>query len=257
MIALVTGAAGGLGSEFSKQLAEKGYDLVITDIDKKGLLALKKEIQTKNNIRIHSIVSDVSKPDGADKILNFIRKNKLEISTLINNVGIGYRSSFLNTSADYWSYMIRINMECMMTLTFYIINEMKIRNEGQVLNVASMAGFQPVPWMNIYAASKIFVLHFSESLTYELRNTKIKISTLCPGPVMTPGIEYARIDITKIAKPSWRSKEYVIKKALEGLEKNKYIIVPGFFNALQVHIQRFMPRIFPLMVTGKMYKIDN
>lgn len=237
---LITGASSGIGYEFSKLFAEKGYNLVITARREERLSELK-NIYPENDIEI--ISCDLSKEGSSEYLYNEIKKRNIKINILINNAGFGLFGEFQESDIVKEQEMINLNIKTLMELTKFFSKDMLVENFGKILNVASIAAFQPGPYMSVYYASKAFVLSFSEAVRNELRKTGVNISVLCPGPVKTEFEKSADLEKSKlfsILKPVDAKK--VAQKGYEGLYRNKAIIIPGFFNKTAVFMSRFIPR---------------
>ena len=242
MRALITGASSGIGREFAKILSKKGYDLVLVARDKEKLEEVKKELST--NVEI--VCLDLSISENCKMLYN----NYPDMDLLINNAGFGDCGNFSSTSLDKELSMISTNITAYHILTkLYLIN-MKKRNSGHILNVASIAGFMPGPLMSTYYATKAYIVRLSEGIREELKKEKsnVKISILCPGPVNT--------NFNKVANVKFHLREansfQVANYAIEHL--NKFYIVPG----LDIKLAKFLAKIIPSSVVAKVtYRIQK
>ncbi|MBP9479161.1 MAG: SDR family oxidoreductase [Sebaldella sp.] len=237
---LITGASSGLGYEFAKLFAEKGYDLVISARREERLNSFKKSYP---NISIEIIPCDLSLDGGAEYLYNKVMEKNITVNILINNAGFGLFGEFKETDLKKEEEMINLNIKALTGLTKLFLKDMLEKDHGKILNVASIAAFQPGPYMSIYYASKAFVLSFTEALRNELRNTKVKVSVLCPGPVKTEFEKSANLENSKlfsIIKPI--TPEKVVTIAYKGMEKNKAIIIPGLSNKFIIFMSRFASR---------------
>ncbi len=243
MKALITGASSGIGMELAKALAKKEYDLVIVarSIDK--LEVLKEEILKESKVNIDVIQMDLSIEDNCK---NLYERYKNQIDLLINNAGFGTYGKFDETDLDTELRLINTNISAVHILSKLFLQDMKARNDGQILNVASIAGFLPGPLMAAYYASKSYVVRLSQAIREELREdkSKVKISVLCPGPVNTNFNKVAKVKFTN--KPL--STEYVVKYTVKKLEKNKFYIIPG----APIRALRHVCKIVPDMTMAKM-----
>ena len=225
---LITGASSGIGREFSKLFAEKGYRLVITARREKNLAELKK-MYPENNVEV--IPCDLGSEAGAEYLYNEVKKRSIKVDILINNAGFGLFGEFYETDIEKEKKMIDLNVKALVELSKYFLQEMLERNSGRILNVASIAAFQPGPYMSVYYASKAFVLSFSEALRNEVRNTGVCISVLCPGPVETEFEKSSELTKSKLfSKLKPITAEKVAYAGYRGLMKNRAVIIPGFFN---------------------------
>ena len=236
---LITGASSGIGREFSKLFTEKGYNLVIT-ARREDRLALIKNMYPDNNIE--TIVCDLSSETGAGDLYSEIKKRNIKIDILVNNAGLGLFGEFFETDIEKEKKIIDLNVKALVELSKYFLQEMLERNSGKILNVASIAAFQPGPYMSVYYASKSFVLSFSEAVRNEVRKTGVNISVLCPGPVETEFEKSSELTKSKLfstLKPV-TAKE-VAEAGYKGLMKNRAVIIPGFLNRIAVTAGTLIP----------------
>ena len=235
MKALITGASSGIGKEFAKILASKGYDLVLVARDEEKLKELQKELNT--NIKIVSM--DLSDENNCKRL----HSENPNIDLLINNTGFGDCGNFTHTSLDKEINMINTNIVAYHILTKLYLIDMKKVNKGHILNVASIAGFMPGPLMSTYYATKSYVVRLSEGVREELNKEKsnVKISILCPGPVKT--------NFTKVANVKFNLREAksynVAKYAIDNL--NKFYIVPG----IDIKFAKLAAKLFPSNLVSK------
>lgn len=218
MKALITGASSGIGRDMARELSKRGYDLILVARDLDKLNEVKKELKT--NIEVVSM--DLSNVDNCKKL----HEDHKDIDILINNAGFGNCGYFTKTNLDKEIAMINTNIVAYHTLTKLYLQDMKEKNSGTILNVASIAGFMPGPLMATYYATKNYVVRLSEAIREELRREKLKvqISVLCPGPVDTNFNKVADVEFSL----KGLSSEYVAKYAIEKMLKGKFYIVPGW-----------------------------
>ena len=252
---LITGASSGIGREFAEIYAEKGYNLVITARRKEKL----KEIKEKYpDVKVDMIVCDLSLSESPDYLYETIKASGTLIDILINNAGFGLFGEFKDTDPAKEEEMIDLNIQALVKMTKLFMKDMVERNSGKILNVASMAAFQPGPLMSVYYATKAFVLSFSQAVRNELRNTNVTISTLCPGPTVTEFEKSAELGNSKLfstMKPV--SARDVALIGYRGLEENKSVIIPGFINKLTIFFVRFIPRNMLANITRKIQEKKN
>jgi short-subunit dehydrogenase len=230
---LITGASNGLGHDFALKLAEEGHDLVLVARSKDKLEKLKSQIKTDVNIE----VMDLSQKENVYKLYN---KYKNEIDMLINNAGFGECGMFTKTSLDDELNMIDLNIISLHILTKLFLNDFVKKDKGQILNVASLASFEPGPLMATYYSTKSYVYNLTMAIYEELRREKsnVKISVLCPGPTDTGFNTRAHV---RFGVKSLTS-DYVTSYTLNKLKKNKLLIIPNIRMKLSVFFVRFMPR---------------
>lgn len=230
--ALVTGASSGIGRDISRELAKRGYDLVLVGRNQERLEKLKEEF--KGNCKI--ISCDLSIPENCEKIFN---ENK-DIDILINNAGFGVFGKFDETDLETEINVINTNIVAVHILAKLYLGEMKKKNSGRILNVASIAGFLPGPLMATYYSSKAYVVRLTDSIRAELKEekSKVKISILCPGPVETnfnntAGVKFKLHSLTS---------EYVSRYTIDKMFKNKYRIIPGFSIKVAIYASKIIPQ---------------
>ena len=242
MKALITGASSGIGRDMARILAEKGFDLVLVGRNTERLNLLKEELNT--NVKL--IEMDLSNPENCRTLYN----ENPNIDLLINNAGFGDCGEFTSTSLDKELNMINTNITAYHILTKLYLIDMKEKNHGHILNVASIAGFMPGPLMSTYYATKSYVVRLSEGIREELKRdkSKVKISILCPGPVDTNFNNTANVRFSLKGTTS----KYVAEYALSHL--NKFYIVPKF----SIKCLRLFSHIVPSPLIAKaVYNTQN
>ena len=237
MKALITGASSGIGRDIAKELSKRGYNLVLVARDLDKLNELKSELKTNSEV----VSMDVSKPENCKKLHD--KYNDIDI--VVNNAGFGDCGYFDKTNLEKELQMINTNIVGYHVLTKLYLQDMKKKNSGKILNVASIAGFMPGPLMATYYSTKAYVVRLSEAIREELRREKsnVQISILCPGPVNT--------NFNKVADVQFAlkglSSEYVAQYTVEKLFKGKFYIVPGW----NIRLARFGAKISPSNLVAK------
>lgn len=229
--ALVTGASSGIGAEFARVLASRGMHLILTARRENLLKELAEELHTRHGTRTEIIVHDLSQVGGSKWLFDEVQKKGIAVELLINNAGFGHVNIVEETDPDYMLQLIQLNIAAVTDLTFRFLPKMIENGHGGVINVSSVAAFQPVAYMPVYSASKTFVLHFSEAMWAECRDKGVTIMGLCPGTTDTEFFEVAGVK-GWLKKHRAHSVAYVVKKALKAFEKKRQYVVPGFTNFL-------------------------
>ncbi|GAA3639110.1 SDR family NAD(P)-dependent oxidoreductase [Flavivirga jejuensis] len=240
--ALITGAASGLGYELAFLLIKDGYNLVLVDIDASRLKEVKKLFNEKFKSEVNLLVKDLSQPDIAQDIYNEVKRLP-KIDVLVNNAGFGLFGTFANTDWKRESDMLHLHILTTTHLTKLILPAMISRKSGKILNISSLAAFQPGPLMSLYYASKSYILSFSEAIANELKGTGVTVTALCPGPTKTLFQETVSNDCSE-NKISFNM-ACPVDVALYGynaMKKGKTIAIPGAFNKILSSIPRFIPR---------------
>ncbi|MBS9768452.1 MAG: SDR family oxidoreductase [Flavobacteriaceae bacterium] len=236
---LITGASNGIGEEFAKIFAENGYNLVLVARNEEKLHRIAQNLASQYAIKTTILIQDLSKPNVASEIYNKIKEKEIVIDTLINNAGFGDFADFVDEDLKIVTEMINLNVATLTELTSLFVKDMKERNNGKILNIASIAGFQPLPKFAVYAGTKAYVLHFTEALHYELKDTNVTVSVLCPGATATAFAERANANKLNFFKNSMSAKK-VAKIGYEGLMNNKMTIIPSLKNKL-LSLSRTIP----------------
>lgn len=258
--AIITGASGGIGKELAITMAKDGWNLILVARRKDFLASLKKDLESKYGVIVSAIAMDLAKPGAGKKLFSETQKNSKSepaIDALINNAGFGLGGSFLSLDSQKQCEMINLNIRVLTELTHLYLPQIKKSPHGLLINVASIVGFQPGPYMNVYYATKAYVLHFTEALAVELKqkHKNVKISALCPGPTATDffsnaGMEKSKLSGARMAILMSAKKVAQIgyKKALKG----KVVVIPGFFNSLLVSLVKLSPRFFTRHLAGQL-----
>ncbi len=251
---LITGASSGIGYEFAKIYAKKGYNLVITARRKNNLDRIKQELESfDTSICVDIIVLDLSKQNSAKELYEVVKQRGILIDTLINNAGFGVYGNFIETDIEKEIDMIELNIKSLVVLTKLFLKDMVSRNNGTIINVASTAAFQPGPLMSVYYASKSFVLSFTEAIRNEVRDTNVNISVLCPGPTDTEFEKSASLEESslftklKVMKP-----EKVAIIGYKGINRNKSVIIPGILNNILITFNKIIPRALVINIVRKL-----
>lgn len=241
--ALVTGATGGIGKELCENLARQKEHETIALVGRNNteLKALANSLQKKYGVKTCVLIADFSKPDGVEKLVSKVRGANLVVETLVNNAGFGYDANFVDSDAKRQQALVQTNVMALMDLCLAFVPDMAKRKHGNVLNVASVAGFLPGPRMATYYASKAFVQSFSNALHMELRFHGVHVTALCPGPVRTPFWDRADAEKTAIAHMTM-SPSVVASSALLALKLNRMLCSPGLFAKTIVFSSRLLPR---------------
>lgn len=252
---LITGASSGLGKEFAKLYAKDNNNLVLVARNIEKLNQVKEEIVNLYGVECDVICADLSKKEDWEKVFSYTEEQGYFINNLINNAGFGDRTDFLEMDIDFQIQMTEVNCNSVLYFMRKYLPKMVDNNEGHIINVASIASFMAGPYMATYHATKGYLLLLGEAISYELRKTKVKLLTLCPGPFNSEFVGKAGNDYTfKKIKPIEASEvaKYGYKKSLQG----KRVAIVGFKNKLTVFATRFAPRSFIIETTAKTMKKD-
>ncbi len=231
---LITGATSGIGYEFSKIFYEKGYDLILLGRNEEVLKNMKLSMDEKGVI---TYSCDLSKLENMKKFCEFMDKNNIQIDILINNAGVGFNGYFNDIDWEKHENIINTNIVALTFLTKAVTDRMKKRRKGRVLNVASTGSYEPGPLINVYYASKAYVLSFSQGLRQELKDFGVTVTALCPGATKTNFSKRAGKGDLDVAMSAKR----VAEEGYRALMKNKGVCIPGNMNKLLVLGCKIMP----------------
>jgi len=244
-VALITGASAGLGAEFARQLAKRGLKLVLAARRKDRLEALAAELGNARAVEV-----DLSESGSADRLLADVEAAGEQVDLLVNNAGFGLKGRFAELDAARLRQMVDLNVGALTDLCRAVAPGMIGRQAGSILNVASTAAFQPGPGMAVYFATKAYVLSFTEALHEELKPHGVKVMALCPGPTRTEFGAVAGFGDNGAFDRYSADAASVVRAGLDGLDKNRAVIVPGFLNKLGASSTRFVPRPLVRKIAG-------
>ncbi|WP_276495898.1 SDR family NAD(P)-dependent oxidoreductase [Pontibacter litorisediminis] len=239
---LITGASNGFGMEFAKLFAQDGYNLVLVARSTERMRKLGYYLQDQHQLEhVCIITADLTRPEAPQEVYNEVQSAGLKVDILINNAGAGVHGMFYETDLEREKAIIQLNITTPVELTKLFLQDMKRRNEGKILNLASIVSFMPSPLMAIYGASKAFMLSFSEALTNELKDTNITVTALCPGASNTMFFRRAGAAHTRAANSGLSEPEEVARDGYEALMKGESRIISGLKNKLQATSANLMP----------------
>lgn len=241
--ALITGATSGIGLELANLFAKDGINLALVSRNKTDLEKIKLTFEKLYNISVFIYPTDLAKTDAAQQVYETMTNNGIEIEYLVNNAGFGDYAEFSESDAGKNYDMMMLNMVTLTELTHLFLANMKENKAGKILNVASIAAFQPGPIMAVYYATKAFVLSFSEAISEELKGSGVTVTVLCPGPTTTKFQKEANLGKSKLFKSSLvMDAQIVAQIGYDGMNQEKVIVIPGFSNWLFSILVRFIPR---------------
>ncbi len=247
--ALVTGASSGIGKAFARALAARGMSVILVARGEESMKALAAEITQKHQVQAHVIVADLSRENATAVVSAAVAERGLAVDLLVNNAGFMTHGPFesIDTAAEQAEVMV--NVTSLVGLTHAFLPRMLSQREGGVINVASIAGFQPIPYLATYAATKAFVISFSVALYEECRGRNVCVLGLCPGNTATELFDRASAPEAALGKP--RTVEQVVATALNGLDKKRSLVTDGLKNSLLTHGPRLIPRWFAARCAGQ------
>jgi short-subunit dehydrogenase len=252
--ALVTGASSGIGAAFARALRSRGERLILVARRRDRLEALAHELGGEAHVLV--VPLDLKQPDSAERLKQVVESQGLAVDLLVNNAGLGHTGPFVDERPEVIRAMLDVNVRAVVELCHAFLPAMRQRGRGAVINVASNAAFQPVPFLTVYAATKAFVLSLSEGLSEELRGSGVRVQVLCPGTTATEFFEVAGAGEHLLARRlPLMSAEDVVRVSLAGLDRGRVRVVAGWPNRiLAFATERLSPHAVARRVAGELYR---
>lgn len=240
--ALITGASSGIGYELAKEFAQAGNNLVLVARTVKTMEELANKLKTEFKIQVEIIGADLSIESETKKVFDLVQDKKIKIDYLINNAGFGDFAFFHEADWSKLNKMIQLNITSLTYLTKLFLPDMIAQKSGRIMNVASTAAFIPCPLMDVYAATKHYVLAFSEALANEVKDKGITVTALCPGATSSGFQDAAAMRESGFMKQNFVSSASVAKFGFKAMMNGKTVAIPGFMNKLTAFATRLLPR---------------
>ena len=250
---LITGATSGLGKELSYIYASNKNNLFLVSRNEKELSSLQEEIINKYSVEVKILAIDLSVVEDYSKITDFIKANNMFINNLVNNAGFGDRCDFIDMDIEKQIQMTNVNCNAPLYLIHELLKDMLKNNEGHIINISSIAGFLPGPFMVTYHATKGYLLLLGEGIERELQGTNVHLLTVCPGPFESNFVKKAHNDYT-FSKIKPVSAKKIAEITYKNSIKNKRLVIVGLKNKLTIFITRFFSRHFVTCSSAKTIK---
>lgn len=253
--ALVTGASSGIGTVLARQLAADGTDLVVVARSEDALRELADELTSAHDVAVDVLVADLTDPEGLAAVEERLRDVAVPVDLLVNNAGFGTTGPFADQDPETEDQEIQLNVAAVVRLTHAALPGMRARGRGGILNVSSIASFQPIPNMAVYSATKAFVTSFTEAIHEELSGSGVHVTALCPGFTRTNFVDNAGAndDATKLPDFIWMEPEPVAAAGLRAVAANRATVVPG----LQYKLSTGASRVLPSAVTRRVISVAS
>lgn len=248
---VITGASSGIGEALAHLFAREQQALVLVARRKDKLEGLAKALNSKYSVKVHVIALDLQQMGAAAQLMNEISNLKLTVDTLVNNAGFGVSAPFAKSDASQTSGMMQLNMVALTELTHMVLPMMLERGHGRIMNIASVVAFQPCPYFAVYAATKAYVLSFTEALAEEMRGRGILVTAVCPGSTATEFHDVAHTKgslLTQIQDTA----ETVAEEGYKALNNGKSVVVTGLMNKPLPLVNRLVPRKAMTWATSKL-----
>jgi hypothetical protein len=253
-IALITGATAGIGYELAKCFAKDGHDLILVARTESRLDAVAHELSDAFDIDVTIIPADLSDPEMPEAVYDTAAEDGTYVDYLVNNAGFGINGGFATTDLRTELDIIQVNAASVVSLTKLFLQDMLAGEGGGIMNVSSIGAFQPVPYLNVYCASKAFVQSFTEALAYEMRRTNVHVMALCPGITSTEFIERAEVGDNPLMRAGlvpMQTAEAVAREGYKAFMAKKKVVVTGLMNKIAVQYSRLTPSRIKTAVTGR------
>jgi short-subunit dehydrogenase len=254
--ALITGASSGIGAAVATEFASRGYSLILVARREERLRTLANALSSEHDVDAEIVVADLSREEERDRLQSELGGRGRAVEVLVNNAGFGHQADFARSPRERMVEMVRVNVEAVVDLTSRFITPMVERGRGSIINIASTSAFQPLPGSAVYAASKSFVLSFSEAIRTELRGSGVTVTAVCPGPVRTEFTANAEVPGVEDRTPRivWMSAEDIARHAVDGAAHDKRVVVPGTLNRAGALVGQHSPRAIALPLIGRIWR---
>lgn len=250
-LAVVTGASSGIGEKLAMGYARRGFDLVVVARRAERLAALKQTLESTCSVTVTVVAADLADRTGIDAVMAGIGDRDVDV--LVNNAGAGWIGLFVDAPYERQLEIVDLNCTALIALTHKVLPRMRARSAGQLVQVASVAGFMPGPRSSVYYASKAFVVSHSEALRHELRGTGVTITLVCPGPVETEFQQSSGVDSPMGGAVKMTDVD-VAEAAIEAAAAGTFLCVPGPANRLLVAVSTLLPRRVAAMLVDRLQK---
>ena len=254
--ALVTGASSGIGAAVARELAGRGHGVTLVARREERLRDLAEELSSAHGIRAEAIGSDLGDPAAREALATEIETRGLDVEILVNNAGFGGYGTFVKIGRERQLDMVHLNVEAIVDLMGRYVPGMQERGRGVVINIASIAAFQPMPDNAVYAATKAFVLSLGEGTHAELKDAGVTVTSVCPGPVRTEFMDVADMSGAEESSPGfvWSTPEQVAEQAVQGAERGKRVVVPGMLSRATAIAGQHTPRFLMLPLAREVWR---
>lgn len=240
--ALITGASSGIGEAFAKVLASRKKPLILIGRDEKKLKALSEELRTREGIDVRFMTIDLARSKELPLLPGKLQNMGIAVDVLINNAGFGKFGAEEEIRFEDALNMVNLNCRALLALTKLFLPDMLRRRKGAIINVASVAGFYPWPTMATYAATKAFVISYSQALAEEMKGKGVKVLCTCPGPVATSFQKYAGLKVDVNEYKNYADPQTIVEKTLDALKANKHLVIVGRSTGWTKWALRLLPR---------------
>jgi short-subunit dehydrogenase len=250
--AVVTGASSGIGAAFARALRARSRRVVLVARRQDRLFQMAAELGGADSVA--TVALDLAAPGAPERLVAEIAQRGLRVDLLVNNAGVGHNGRFHEEPLAVVRGMIDLNVRALVELTHLVLPGMIAERRGGIINVVSMSAFQPIPYLAVYAATKAFVLSFTEGVAAEIDGTGVVLQALCPGNIPTEFQQVAGTSQAAYTKTPSTSAEEVVEASLRALDARRLIVIPGFQDRMTVALQGFVPRSMVRKIAGKLFR---
>jgi len=253
---LITGASMGIGRAFAFECASRGMNLLLVALPEAALEETKRQIAEQYLVEVITYGVDLTSPAAVQELFNYCLKQEITINLLINNAGMGVGGRFENVPEKIYLSMLALNNQALMLMTYHFLPMLKQQPSAYILNMSSMEATLPLPYKSVYTGTKNFIYAFSLALREELAHSNVKVSVLCPGPVLTNPDGLKRMNAHgKRAKMVMLMPADVARIAIEDLLKGRGVIVPGKINWTIVKIMKLFPTKVKMKILERVFRV--
>src|SRR5579875_2013722 len=252
--ALVTGSSAGIGEEFAYALAREHYELVLIARRDERLKQVAEKARILGSGKVTTIAADLARRETPAAIYRQLAEQNIAIDYLVNNAGFGTRGRFAELALERELEEIDLNVGALVAMTRLFVPAMVERRHGTIINVASTAGFQPLPFMATYSATKAYIINFSLAIAAELRGTGVTILALCPGPTWSEFQQVAKIEDARTPRFMFMDSATVAAQGIDAARRGKSLHVNGVMNLMLAEVARVSPRNLVARVAANFYR---
>jgi short-subunit dehydrogenase len=253
---LITGACKGIGKGLAYECAARKMNVLLVSNDHDCLQQVCDDIRKTKGVESHCLSIDLMEDGATDKVYQWVKKNNFHVNVLINNVGLGKGGTFRSMNMKDIQHMMLLNNKVMVEMTYHFLEELQKHDEAYILSLSSLEARLPLPYKAIYTATKNFVYAFSLAIAQELKFSNIKVSVLCPGPVLTNPEGLSRINAHgSRSRILMMYPDEVARIAIDGMLKGRHVIVPGFLNGIFFKLGSFLPVRMKMNLLEKLFRV--
>ena len=240
--ALITGASSGIGLDFARELASRGYSLLLSARRMERLEQVKSEIEKEYQVTVHCLPADLGSSAGVRGLYDEIERSGWDVSVLVNNAGLGYFGDFFDTDYEKVRETLQVNLHAPTELAWLVGRNMKQAKRGFILNVSSYSAFQPPTDLAVYAGTKSYLLSLSQAIKSGLRSHNVSVTALCPGFFRSDFFDHAGLQPSRLTRTFMLGSRTVARAGIKGMFKRKLIVVPGLAFKFSLLMTRLLPR---------------